>query len=159
MNFKWENFWQGGLVLFLLAGYALWSGILPIIDSIGQDTWQETSAVVTKARKIITTSNNYRTNVNYLFEYRYTVNNTEYTSTRYSLRYASGDKSTAVEKFKAGDVITVYYNPDNPAAAVVEKGRAGFFVYAVTALGILFLLMGVGLTFFGDISTLITRRF
>lgn len=69
------------------------------------------------------------------FRYTYTVNDKEYTGTRY--RYGAGSSSdggwahTAVAERPPGKAVTVYYNPRNPHDSVLSTGLMGSDLFMV----------------------------
>jgi hypothetical protein len=146
LHFNPDNFWGGGLVLFILAGFCLFRAGTTIAASIGQDQWQPTTAQVVEAHTRTTTNSGGRTNSSAHFRYVYEVEGREYSSERYSLKYASTE-SIGVDRFRVGDRIDIYYNPDDPTIAVGEKGQAGIFVYLFGALGLFFAGFGFQMTF------------
>jgi hypothetical protein len=147
LNFRWGNFLGGGLLLLLIAGFLLFYSGMTIVASLGQVFWQQTEARVTEAFARTSSGTHPRTSVH--FRYVYQVNGREYSSHRYSLANVGGAENEGVKQFNEGDRITIYYDPENPSMAVVEKRRAGIFVYVIGALGIYLGLMAGGLMF-GD---------
>ncbi len=151
-RFEWGNFLQGGLLLYLMGLFFIALTVQPIARSWFPPAWAETTAVVTIAEKNIAPGSDNATRPSYRFEYRYTVDGQTYTGNRYSLKYASGSSNPKVEKFSPGETISVFYNPDNPALAVVETGTASTFTYFLAFLGLILLVMATGLTFWGSLD-------
>ncbi|MCB1776130.1 MAG: DUF3592 domain-containing protein, partial [Candidatus Competibacteraceae bacterium] len=69
------------------------------------------------------------------------------------------DRSTGIQRYNPGDQVTVYYNPQNPSVAVLEKKKPGFFVFVVLIFGIVFLLASIGRLFAGNATALFTVFF
>ena len=145
----WRSFLKGGLLAILVGGFLVWTAATSLVDSFDQASWLPTAATVVESRQV-TTRTGEKTLISHRFRYTYEVDGIEHTSKRYSLQSGSGDPSTAVARFSEGDTVTVYYDPDDPSSALVERGAAGVFVYLLGGLGILFLLMGLGLTLADD---------
>lgn len=80
--------------------------------------------------------------------YQWTVNGQSFTGSRYSLGESQDDhaeRAEAVEaarRFPAGGPIEVFYDPDDPSSAVLNRARQGG-AYVPLPLGLL--MLGVGL--------------
>ena len=79
--------------------------------------------------------------------YNYTVGRTEYSSSRvifFDYSSSSPNHATTIcEKYPPGAIVPVYYNPNNPASAVLEP-RTTFFVWIVFGMGLVFTAIGLG---------------
>lgn len=78
--------------------------------------------------------------------YRYVVGGREYSSEQISFARAhrpARSKQTA-RRYTEGQSVRVYYNPENPANAVIEPGLS-YFPFLLLLLGLAFLVVGVGL--------------
>ncbi len=146
-KFRWNNFLGGGLLL-IGANFFLYNSVIAIAASFGQVSWQQTEAAVTES--FTTTSSGSKPQTSVRFKYVYVVNDREYSSHRHSLADTSGAKLEGVKRFDENDNITIYYDPEYPSMAVVEKRSAGFFVVAAGAMGIFLGMMAIGLMFTGD---------
>lgn len=151
-RFEWGNFLQGGLLLYLMGILFIAFTVQPIVRSWFPPAWVETSAVVIIAEKSAYSGGNGAIHPSYRFEYRYTVDGQTYTGNRYSLKDAGDGANPAVEKFSPNETIAIFYNPNNPALAVVETGTASIFTYFLAFLGIILLVMATGLTFWGSLE-------
>ncbi len=82
--------------------------------------------------------------------YRFKVGNKEFTSSSYGFMNVSYSDSSKAEKivkaYPAGKEVTVYYNPENPYKAVLNK-KSSFLVYIPQILGWVFVVIG-GILFF-----------
>jgi hypothetical protein len=78
-------------------------------------------------------------------EYAYTVNGVQYVSKKITLINTSSNYSNAekvIEKYPRESLVTVYYNPMNPAEAVLELGISSG-IYVVLGVGGFFALFGL----------------
>lgn len=89
-------------------------------------------------------------------KYDYRFNGREYTSEKYDFyEISTGErewKEAVVKEIPPGTETVCYVNPDNPAEAVLSRGKNVGFVTAIP--GILFLLVGLFAlyaAFFGDL--------
>ncbi len=87
----------------------------------------------------------------YHFRYSYMVDGKKFESDRYSFAYASGDRSSGVAKQKKGDAVTVYYDPDDPASAVIDITKSSLWLYVSFAAGLLFIYVGYTISGLQDI--------
>lgn len=158
MNFKWDNFLGGGLLLYGMGLFLLWRGVMVIGLGLDQKNWVENTAVVTQSEKRTTRTGD-RVNTSFHFEYEYIVDDEPYRNRRYSVAFLGKGESQGVKAYAGGDRIDIFYNPDNPKQAVVVRKRPSIFVYLGMALGGLFAWMATGLTFYGDIAAFASQRF
>jgi len=153
--FKWSNFLQGGLLLYAGGIFFVYRFVLVLSITLSQSAWPETSAWVSKSEKIERREVNGQISYYYDFEYRYQVEGKDYQSSTYAANQLSLSPREGVERFKAGEQLRIFYNPRKPAEAVVEKKPPSVFAYFGFLLGVIFLLMATGLTFFGEVGGLI----
>ncbi len=153
INFEWGNFLGGGLLLYAGGLFFIIRGIIVIGIGFGQGDWVQTTAVVTES-KTTTSYSQERTRTNYHFEYEYQVDDESIRSRRYSAAQLSPSEIEGVEQFSTEEEISIFYNPENVGQAVVVQKRPSIFVYFGILLGLIFVMMAMGLTFFGDVSAL-----
>lgn len=82
--------------------------------------------------------------------YKYQVAGNNYKSDQVSLGMVTSWNSAmaagkATSKYKAGDAIQVYYNPDKPSEAVLERNFKGRYILWALAAGLLALALKVAL--------------
>ena len=135
-----------GIVFLLWNGWVIANGLLAnqwpttvgMITSSGYDT---SSSVDFNGSPYTTYTANIR--------YSYTVNGNNYSSQRvyFSDIFNFGESaSRAVMKYPRGETVQVYYNPDDPAIALLEKGISTMMLifmimaFAFSGAGILFIL-------------------
>lgn len=104
--------------------------------SLGLGSWHRTQAVVLESRQMAATSRG--ADVSFDFEYAYEVDGKQYTARRYSFSTAESSQSEAVDRFQRGQVIEIYYDPNDPSSAVVVLERAGVSVFLLAGLALLF---------------------
>jgi hypothetical protein len=78
-------------------------------------------------------------------EYSYTVNGMQYISKKIAVMTANsnyGNAQAVVAKYPRQSRVTVYYDPANPADAVLEPGLSSG-IYVVFGVSVLFALFGV----------------
>jgi uncharacterized protein DUF3592 len=89
-------------------------------------------------------------------EYKYQVQGKSYIGRRYQVINWEADKSwlaeEAVRGLKAGKPVTVHYNPENPAQAVLKPGllRQQYTIVAIPFVMFLFGLILLFMTFIGE---------
>lgn len=71
------------------------------------------------------------------FAYAYTYLDQDYVSEQY--RYGNRDTAEAVCRYRVGDPVIAYVDPNNPRYAVIDRNISGL-VYALTGLGGLMLI-------------------
>jgi hypothetical protein len=78
-------------------------------------------------------------------EYAYTVSGRKYTGkqTAVGARNAYGSRAAAEDKlaYRSGQQVTVHYNPEKPAQAVLEAGAVGG-AWGTAVIGIVFTIAG-----------------
>lgn len=154
-KFKLPNFLQGGLLLYAGGIFFLYRFFLVMSIFIGQYTWTEHTAIVLQASVEQSRGTNSRTNIISNFEYSYEVNGTTYKSNVFAGTELSLGSFEAAKKFNVGQKITIFYKPNKPSTAVVERRAPSFFVYLGFLFGLILTLMATGLTFFGDVGGLL----
>jgi len=122
-----------------------------IQDYRASDTWEQTNGEILGARVLISTDSDgtsYRPEVTY----SYVVNDQRYQNDR--LRFDgsiyNSDPSGAEETIRAyelGGQVTVYYNPDDPQDAVIERDLTTE-VQVFFGIGVGALILSCGLTIF-----------
>ncbi len=124
------------------------------IKEAGESTrWPSTpgaivSAEVQEQRPLQSHSGYQKTDYLPVVKYSYTVSGTSHTGSHRTFNddvvvYGSTDKAeAAIEKYPVGKTVQVYFNPTNPADAVLEPGKAGPSWRSLTA-GILCLVLTI----------------
>jgi Protein of unknown function (DUF3592) len=121
--------------LLVMSGFVFLIGRALRIEAAKTSTWRETTGQVAK-----TTAPPSGDTSAHRFAYVYTVNGIEYVSDRVSfggttrLKVKGQVVDTRAKKYPAGTVVRVFYDPLNPAQAVLEKAVAGLWI--VRAIGI-----------------------
>lgn len=146
------------LPLLVLPLLLLVSGVSLIVKTCVQ---MQTTEFVATAGVIIAVDPN-RTRVSsgtrmFRITYQYTVEGVRYTSDRYALsepilEYRKHSLSELETKYRVGMPVTVYYDPKNPAVAVLRTGLGALEVFrlllgagmAVVGVGVLVLLINLG---------------
>ncbi|KAA0258296.1 MAG: DUF3592 domain-containing protein [Chloroflexi bacterium] len=111
--------------------------------------WSTTQGVVTHSGEFTThrvSDGIMRKSTSSFFQYEYTVNGEKQIGTRiffgdtfislFSFLAAKG----AIEKYKEGQTVTVYYNPSNPQNSVLEPG-AKWQAFAALVLGVVLVIV------------------
>jgi hypothetical protein len=113
----------------------------------GAYRWQQFNAVAAWAstngkvlRSQLQTSND-ETHAD--IEYEYRVIGTRYTSTRIAAGMLLNPQD-AVSTYAVGATVTVFYNPDNPADAILERG-SNVLALALIGAGAIDIAVGIGL--------------
>lgn len=141
----------GGLffgALFVAAGYivAFYFG-KPILDQAhASKTWPSVSGTVTHS-EVVTRRSKGKVQYSSKVAYRYAVEGREFTCDNvwfggHSSSNSSGSASQTVKKYPTGAEIAVFYEPSNPANAVLEPGTR-WQSYLVFAIGVIFLAVGI----------------
>lgn len=153
------NFVQGGAILLAGSGFFIYQSIFTVIDGVSSGSWPSTDGTVVEARieEFRTTGGTTSVKVKGYFLYHYSVDGNNYSGSRLNFFSISGDPVTAARKFEPGQVVKVYYDPDEPSNAVIETGLPGFFVWLSLGFGLLLFVGFVSLTFFGDFGALFAK--
>lgn len=143
----------GCLGLAIIAGAALTIfGVLFLIEGNASRSWPTVEGDVRGIFVRSHTSDSGSRSYTYEVTYDYVVNDQRYNSDRYSL----GEGSTASNRYNneadaradgraqypASSAITVYYDPEDPASAVLRPG-ANWGTYMPLLMGLLFIISGV----------------
>lgn len=137
-------------IVLIAAGLGVGAfGGLELMKYLESDTWEETRAEIIESRVEQTTGSEGDNQYKPVVKYRYGVGEEVYESDkRYFgqfVVFSSNDQDGAqevVEKYRLGNRPTVYYDPDNPKDAVLEK-RLGWQVYAIMGGAALLGLIGL----------------
>jgi hypothetical protein len=143
---------QNALFVTLSAGLGLFLllfGLLQQRQALALQTWPSTAGVVIASE--LRSFTEWQDNVQRTFYtpgvvYRYTVGGREYTSDRYSLGAESnwGRPEIVQQKLARYPVetkVTVYYNPQSPAEAVLERRVTGGWLIWALGMGLLALAL------------------
>lgn len=129
-----------------------------IVTGIASRSWPSVEGTVTNTTVDVDTtrsrrsnSNRRRTTTSYfaVVEYSYTVNGRTFTSDRISAgepQHGTSNRAAAdsfLTRYPKGGGVSVYYDPRDPASAVLQKGAAGVASWFM-ALGGLAALGGAG---------------
>ena len=139
-------FWCG-----LTGAFAVWMGGAILKHQDAEKRFQSTQGVVLSSRiESHTTTSDGRTSTTYSPEitYRYEVDGKTYTSSQYAYGMGStseyGYVSGLVERHPAGKKIPVYYDPDDPAEAILQLEAPAVLYFMLLFLQP-FLAVGVGM--------------
>ena len=141
--------------IFIIAGIGLtFYGITVFQTSSDSMHWPTTDGSIINSTYSMTHESRERNNHHVLVtfywpsvSYHYLVNNISYTSTKITL-ISSGSENydsvaTILNRYPVGQMVTVHYNPTNPAQAVLEPGTQGA-AWAFIGGGLLFAVCGGG---------------
>ena len=147
MKIKLQTHWMhflthGGLLYLILAVVCIVGAGFTLFESTDQNAWNKTRGIVTLSRVEPPMPESHRP-TRYLFAYEYQVDRKTYRSDRFSFASVGGDQPAGVGRYKRGDTVTVYYNPQDPSSAVLVKQRPGMLVYVVLVFGLLFFLAAI----------------
>ena len=142
---------------FLIAGtILLLYDIKGLVDGYNSMKWPSASGVITKSEietTLIPFKNRYREHYSPLVEFSYQVDDATYTSSRINLGKELGGPKEFLEgyiiSYPIGSDVISYYDPENPALAVLEPGIAPITcMYAGTG-GLMLVLTSIlfGLSF------------
>lgn len=140
--------------LFLSAGLGLLGyGLLSTVEALQSRSWPSVQGMVTVARVgsyIDKDEDGSTVMYKALIQYTYQVDGRRYRGSRVSLGdYASSDPRSAaaiVQRYPAGGVARVYYNPAAPGEALLEPGFSPAQLI-LPGIGLSFSLAGVLLSF------------
>ncbi len=142
---------SGLLLIFCGVGvFAIYAGRKGVKQADASQGWPATTGTVTEARVTYSTqtdtdgdsSDSYFPQVSYTYQ----ALGQEYAGHKISFGFAKAHNSrrqaeNELARYPLGSQVTVYYNPSNPAEAVLER-KAGGTVIA-TVLGVAFILLGL----------------
>jgi hypothetical protein len=137
-----------GVILLIFGGggvYLIYLSRKTSAQAQGSQNWPSTAATIIRSevgQSVNNSSDGPRTSYHPVVEYTYHVGGQELTGKRIAFGpVKAGSRTTGAEavlaKYRLGSVVTVYFNPQNPAEAVLEKQAAGATTMLV--LGIVFL--------------------
>lgn len=115
------------IFVILFGGMFVTVGLFTSYASMRAHSWPQTNGVVISAtigESSSRDSRSYQPNI----VYRYQVNGVKYTGHRFAYSYSAGYSAVqaAVARHPAGHATLVYYNPDDPSAAILEQTSGGF---------------------------------
>lgn len=118
---KVRDLLQGPLLVLATGIFFIAFGTLKALDGFESLKWAAADAVITVSDKAkhFTRIREYYI---YHFTYIYQVNGITYTGHRYSFASGQYDSSSGVEKYKARDRVTVFYDQNNPERSTVIRG-------------------------------------
>lgn len=152
----WNHFITGGGALMLvLSVICIGGSAFTLTQGFAQNSWVGIPGTIIQARMEAPTTPGKPTRK--VFAYEYQVDGKTYSADRYSFENVGGARSVGIQRYDPGDRVTVYYNPQNPSVAVLEKKKPGFFVLVVLVFGIAFLLASIGSLLAGNATALFTR--
>lgn len=143
VNTKPKRDWIWGLAGIVFSLGIIGSAAQVVYWGFAQDNWVPTEATVVRSQRVVMGGGTKAPRYVYRFRYQYEVGGTVFEGERFSYQYASPSPIQGVQRFAAGDPLTIYYDPRQPRRAVVEKARPSIWVYAFGALGLPFLIAGV----------------
>lgn len=148
---------EGCLFGFFLAvfGAALVLALGPqLLDYLNSNTWESTNATIVSSELEFLPAADADSEDTWAprVEYRYEVGDTIYTRNRIrftgSDSYAdSDDARRVVNNYEVGRIVTVYYSPDDPTDAVLEREIDNVDVFFI-CVGALLMLGGIAVLFF-----------
>ena len=143
----------GGFFVLVFAGigaFLIYQSVRNRQKADASQSWPATSGQITEAHVSHHTStdsdgdssDHYTPNV----KYTYQAIGQEYEGTKFGFGFqqsygSSGKAQAALARFPVGAQVTVYYNPNNPAEAVLERKAGGSTLSLV--LGIIFLAVSL----------------
>lgn len=136
------------------AGVLIW-GVSVVLEGSASSDWPSTDGVVTSSQVATRTDssrNRSRTSYVATVTYDYAVAGRTFTGDRIAADagHGSGDVSNAreiVNRYPEGASVKVYYRPDDPSEAVLERGVPGR-AWGPIAIGGVFLIVGVAMFIF-----------
>lgn len=121
------------LIILLLLGLFLFSS-RDVYHAYCSEQWTACKAEILESGVVTSVDRNTRgTRYHPKVKYQYTVGSRIYVSEKISYNspaYAYVSVDHLIEPFNVGDEIVIYYNPKNPARAVIHKGF-GFHTLAM----------------------------
>lgn len=113
-----------GFFMLLALGWFTFS-VYSDVKAVQTFFWPSTGGTVISGEVAIVHSTKGASKLKPVIRYSYTVDGVEYESDRYSSTVARGSSfwdKEVINKYPAGSAITVYYNPENPAKSVLDRG-------------------------------------
>jgi hypothetical protein len=138
-------------IISILGVVVVLTTLFDLYRALACRSWSTTQGVITMAsaeiisayqqtRKLHSTKNQT------LFYYDYTVNGEKYLGARiffgdtFLSLFSFAAAKSAITKYKEGQTVTVYYNPNNPANSVLEPG-VKWQALAALVLGVLLIVI------------------
>jgi hypothetical protein len=88
-------------------------------------------------------TNPHRPSTSFDFSYQYQYRGKTYTSSRYHYK-TEGGHAQAVARYRAGDAISVFLDPEHPEQAVIEKGWSWLnLIWIVVGLAIVYKVLSM----------------
>lgn len=131
------------ILLACLTWFLLWPAYENVRDSFRASQWPSVNGRVVESQRRTSNNGSGRMSISYRFGYEYQVDGKTYRGNRYSLRYPSGDRSTGVDKHRAGEQIKVHYDPNSPARSAIDVRSSAWWNYLVLGFSALILFMVV----------------
>ncbi|MDP3980774.1 MAG: DUF3592 domain-containing protein [Chlamydiota bacterium] len=132
-----------GFGLILCVGvFFFYQGLYCLYFGIRSVHWPETSATVFQSERIEYEGGVKPNSFVYKFAYEYSVNHKTYQSHRY--HYKPSSLFHGANRHRAGDVITIHYDPLKPARATVIAGYTWYvLLWIFIGMVVLVFLIGV----------------
>lgn len=128
------------LILILLGLFFLWLGIRAFGVYFADDRTVPVTGKVLLSKKQAN-DHPHRPRTTYHFRYEYQYKGKTYTSSRYHYKSEDGH-SEAVARFRPGDEIQVFLNPENPEEVIVEKGWSWLnLIWILVSLAVLYKIL------------------
>jgi hypothetical protein len=117
----------GVMVCGIITGFIVFGNLL--YDSLDSNNWPTADGkiVASKVNYVSCGDDPIRSCRSDIITYSYTVDGRQFTSNRIHFIGSGGEK---VDKYPAGTNVVVYYDPQNPASAVLKRGLT-FYVFAI----------------------------
>lgn len=147
------------MFLFIAAGIAVVIyGGWQLSRGISSYTWPSCEGKIITSKVTMSSSHRLRDNKGISYypdvDYEYVVDGKKYIGEKiFYGQYGSGmrDKIQKIaDKYPAGKMVTVYYNPKNPGEAVLERGIR-WSIFLALILGLIFVGVGIILYKYWDI--------
>lgn len=127
--------------IFALVGLALgaWAGS-ELYDGQRTYGWPETAGTIEESRGGDPKKPAFD---HYYLAYRYTVNGEPHVGRMLRFGHDGNDGTRLARKYRVGSQVAVYYDPANPARAVIERGAESFTPILKAAIALAMLALGV----------------
>ena len=134
-------------IIVLVGAALMWKGARIQLKAQRAKSWPSVLGKVLESSMRAVLDNRGRTYQAYIL-YEYAVGGVTHRSDVWRLGVGSSSftkaSTRAVERYPAGTAVTVFFDPDNPADAILEPGKASWFLFVA---GMLFAAAGVLLFF------------
>jgi hypothetical protein len=145
----------GGVFTVIGGGMLLW-GILDSIKAAESESWPTVQGAIVTSQVASSTDSDGDTTYYADIVYSYRVSGTVYEGDRVVFGEGSTSDYDAMQevadRYPARRTVTVYYNPDDPADAVLEPGF-NWWLMLPLGIGVIFALVGIG-TAWGTLWTI-----